>query len=714
MAVLISDAGGLKTYQRDDESTFVVPSTHVSQSQPVDPNLNLNDVEIPAGVVSPVADAPVQVAPLVTESPARQEDLSTVTPDALSGPDSSLMDISTSEDLVQPESSVLPIDVSIPTDQASVNEQLNAANKAKLDAANAIAEADVKEAQAKNTVLEQQKAIEEAAAEETARIDAENKVVIDESTAKIAETTENFKNAKIDSNDWWGRKSDGNKALSILGLFMMEFVKPQSGIAMMNRLVDQNIDAQKTNIDNLGRSIQFERSALSDIRTQFRDEGLARIAAKETTLKKLGLDLQIASNTATSEKSKANLLLASNEVLESAANFGQQRIDIETQLKAQDRARRSANARSRRAAKLNKRKQDFAERKYDEGRADAKRAAESTQVSKTDFDKLPGYGRVQNPSTGKAIGKYKADDKTVHREFDKRTATRATTVAEVIAQKQIFQKTGAMYDGPMSEFIQSDEQKALVTRNKAAMMAKLKAMSGTAASDSEKQAIADLMGRVETWTSGDPTPIWDEILSITREAQMRDNNQNIMSGTNTWDVEKDWATPKFDEQYIGDLKEESVGILSSMSPPPGVDRKQWNKDNDQAVNDLYKINLKNRKSGAAELARVGVEQVGRVHELSKKKSSLFEQNNLTSTGNVTKDLASIKKASRSGSITAKIEDELTAITLDVRDGTRVSHRIAANYSKLKGRRPKKEQDKIDQIEKQSRGGVSGKILSMFD
>lgn len=150
-----------------------------------------------------------------------------------------------------------------------------------------IAESNARAAGHQALAAEYDKQVQERQAE----IDHEQKIT-DNKFNELNTLTDKYQNAKIDTKRYFAQQSTGEKILSVIALSLgamgQAFAGPDgknAALEMINKAVDQDIDAQKTNLDKQGRVLQVKRGILEDVRGQFKDKMAAQDITKAAYLK---------------------------------------------------------------------------------------------------------------------------------------------------------------------------------------------------------------------------------------------------------------------------------------------------------------------------------------------------------------------------------------------------------------------------------------------
>jgi len=114
---------------------------------------------------------------------------------------------------------------------------------------------------------------------------------------------------KIDSNNFWAKKSTGDSILAALAIGLGAMSDAANGqsqtLKILQSKIDQDIEIQKANMAQAGRSLENQRGLYSDILRQTGDERIARLKTHE-----LGLNATKAEFAALAAKSGNDLVKA--------------------------------------------------------------------------------------------------------------------------------------------------------------------------------------------------------------------------------------------------------------------------------------------------------------------------------------------------------------------------------------------------------------------
>lgn len=111
-------------------------------------------------------------------------------------------------------------------------------------------------------------------------------------------TVQELASAKVDPERFWNSRSMPQKASAFIGIMLsgigagMQGVAGNSALNLINRAIDADIDAQKTELDTKSKTLNYKGNLLGLMRQKYQDEGVAQAATKATMLEKLQMQMQ--------------------------------------------------------------------------------------------------------------------------------------------------------------------------------------------------------------------------------------------------------------------------------------------------------------------------------------------------------------------------------------------------------------------------------------
>ncbi len=113
---------------------------------------------------------------------------------------------------------------------------------------------------------------------------------------KVQKLAEEARNTKINPQHLYQTADTGQKIAMYLAVAIGGFLAPKMGgknpaLDIINRAVENDIDAQKANLDNLREGVQAERTILGDLRQVYGDKAAAELALHGVTLDQIANDL---------------------------------------------------------------------------------------------------------------------------------------------------------------------------------------------------------------------------------------------------------------------------------------------------------------------------------------------------------------------------------------------------------------------------------------
>lgn len=115
---------------------------------------------------------------------------------------------------------------------------------------------------------------------------------------KLEEMQNEFNAQTIDPDRWWNSRSNAQRAMAVLGQFFGALGSgltgtPNETAAMLQRMIDRDLMAQKANIDIKGKALAGQTNIVQMMRSQFGDEraadAAAKIAATNATIRQVDL-----------------------------------------------------------------------------------------------------------------------------------------------------------------------------------------------------------------------------------------------------------------------------------------------------------------------------------------------------------------------------------------------------------------------------------------
>lgn len=154
------------------------------------------------------------------------------------------------------------------------------------DQAQAEAEQGANEAKADTELT--QGAAAHAEAQKMAAAEKHRAKALGDMQTEVQAATKLAESGKVDPEHFWHSRTDGQKALGIVALFL-HGLSGDRGPSMLERMADKDIDAQKANIANNWHSVDAKNSLLGRMMQRFGDERTAEEAARAVTFKQYAL-----------------------------------------------------------------------------------------------------------------------------------------------------------------------------------------------------------------------------------------------------------------------------------------------------------------------------------------------------------------------------------------------------------------------------------------
>jgi hypothetical protein len=378
---------------------------------------------------------------------------------------------------------------------------------------------------------------QEAAAEQEAQVIANE--AANQRLAELSSAVEAVRTMQVDPQRIWSQGSKLNEAAGLVSAFVGGFLQPVLGTntiqAVIDKAIDRDIDAQKTNIGlaqkNIGNLRMLHGLGLNQAATESEQRGQLRLMREAALLNQMDAELGRIQDPVTRQKleveiDKLNSRLV-DRITESSRYHG-------AQVHREQMDKVNARLASQRVA-LQRRAQRFSE-----AEAQRRAQAEARAAVQAELDKP----RAQDPLTNEVVGEYKNEkDTTGNREFDQRLTGRAQFAHDVRQLKDLARQQGAIYGGPGQKFLQSAEGRAFTSRYNGALADYIRSISGAQASEEEVQRLREAMPPPESFLTRDPDKAWNEVISRLTEQQNKDNNVTLKSGTK-WDVRAAWDPPE--------------------------------------------------------------------------------------------------------------------------------------------------------------------------
>lgn len=299
-----------------------------------------------------------------------------------------------------------------------------------------------------------------------------------------------FRGMKVDPGQWWGNLTPGQRAGTLGAVFIANFLGAKgintTVMSSLNDAIDRNIDAQVRNINNAGEAATMFKQAWDMVRSQSATEAEAReriramsrvVVAKEIEAELMRFDAPLAQAKAAAVRAEMERSVTEQLVT---------KVFPEIDKRAEDARRTATTAYG----------QDLDARSRNYSTAANERIAKA-QIAAA---KEKGAGKpppadprvVRDPVNGKVIGYATGPDEQVKDTVVKLEGYTETQriAAEVKAMQQ---KYGKVYNGPGALVFQGSEEAELRSLYNRWVSARVKALSGAAATDKEREFIAAQM-----------------------------------------------------------------------------------------------------------------------------------------------------------------------------------------------------------------------------
>lgn len=116
---------------------------------------------------------------------------------------------------------------------------------------------------------------------------------------KLQDLQRQFNSSDVDPKRFWGNAATGDKILAGIGLALGTLAGAGNGgvnpaVKVMTDAIERDVDAQKSNIDKMGRAVGQQQNLLGIMRQNYADEASALAATKATMFDQLNAQLEAA------------------------------------------------------------------------------------------------------------------------------------------------------------------------------------------------------------------------------------------------------------------------------------------------------------------------------------------------------------------------------------------------------------------------------------
>jgi hypothetical protein len=158
------------------------------------------------------------------------------------------------------------------------------------------AQAGAAQAQAESAYLQQVADQQEKMSEENLRKEMERQELVQERIQRLDQKMEEIASLEVDPNRIWESRSTGQKVMTGIGLFLGAFGAAGGGgnaaVRVINQAIEQDINAQKSNIQNRMAGAKEQRGLLQDLQNTFGNMRQAEEAARMAGYQNAQLRLQ--------------------------------------------------------------------------------------------------------------------------------------------------------------------------------------------------------------------------------------------------------------------------------------------------------------------------------------------------------------------------------------------------------------------------------------
>jgi hypothetical protein len=343
-----------------------------------------------------------------------------------------------------------------------------------------------------------------------------------------------FRAQKINPHREWESRSQGQQVATIASMVLGGFIEPYTGknsaVAMFERAIERDLDAQRTDMQIQSEALGLDRASNADLlaidasrdEQEYKFRAESRLAFKDKIAARMST---FNSGIAKAQGAKTIAGIEQSQAKDDAAQVDRNLQREELRLQNEGRRLDNQGKRLDNAGKL--------------------APQEQGQGMEVDYEgnlvapdpKL----QVRHPLTGEFYGNMKREgSKEEIAEFNERSLVRIGLAEQLDVMMEKYQKAGMIVgDKWIPTGAMNAEQKALWHELSSYTSTVIKDTSGTAASDNERKFIAnDVIGGVGL-TSGNPIANWRRIKERMHKRQNEHGNSFGVKGTGKWIVLSD-------------------------------------------------------------------------------------------------------------------------------------------------------------------------------
>jgi hypothetical protein len=203
-----------------------------------------------------------------------------------------------SSNVPAPSAVVLPANTSVPQNPLGYD---IAGSAHKVEGAyNAMQEADIegkaakaKQAGAESAYLKESIAKQDQMANESKLREQNRQKHMTEQSAKLQKLADQYSSSTIDPKHFWADKNAAQKVSIGIGMFLGGLGGgPNQAVQLIENAIGRDIDAQKANVDKLGKQVSAQQNVYQNMREQFGDDRQAEAATRLMYLNKVQTQLQ--------------------------------------------------------------------------------------------------------------------------------------------------------------------------------------------------------------------------------------------------------------------------------------------------------------------------------------------------------------------------------------------------------------------------------------
>lgn len=417
------------------------------------------------------------------------------------------------------------------------------------------------------------------------------------------------------------------------------------GVSMINDAIEKDLNLQIANLNKQEKTISQRGGLINDFKQLGDDNEAAYAKAMAASKNKAARDIKLIAARSADEAAKIKYLTAAEKLRKEADAILMQNAADEASEKRADKELRikSYSARTgRMGAELDRDKFNYAKEENERNRRHVGNA-------RPEDDR--GFGSYQDPYSSDVLGYYAHDDKEANRNHRASSQVRAQMAKDLNELKKMAAACGVSYGGPLSKsFLSSKCGREMETRYGQMHAAWVQSISGASVGEEEQKRLSAVLPGRETWTTADPSAAWDETLRRLTEQQDGADNTMLVKGT---EGNKDrYQSPVGKEEYSKYINEEAIEQATQHGSSPGVSPEANHKQRMDAIDNIYDYNISSKGQASEAFQQVFEDQVKYTWQLNNEIKGSMSGLGLSFSGKFSNDVAEVKRAVKSGKISA--------------------------------------------------------------